>query len=152
MMTVRQIKLDEFFLSDSYMTSIFIVGILLSVVSQMIYEHFYLNQSSKRWLLKGAAIVLILLYGWYMHSSLSLGDDEFWLFYSIPGIRGMIVYFFLIILLIWIPTIHQDRIKFSDSFMVSFRALYTSQFFSLVLFIGIDRKSTLLNSSHFSIS
>lgn len=100
MMTMRQIKLDEFFISDSYMTSIFIVGILLSVVSQMIYEHFYLNQSSKRWLLKGAAIALILFYAWYMHSSLSLVDDEFWFFYSIPGIRVMIVYFFLSVLLI----------------------------------------------------
>lgn len=151
MMTVRQIKLDEFFLSDSYMTSIFIVGILLSVVSQMIYEHFYLNQSSKRWLLKGVAIVLILLYGWYMHSSLSLVDDEFWFFYSIPGIRGMIVYFFLSVLLIWIPTIRQDRMKFSDSFMVSFRALYTSQFFSLVLFIGISGLIFLIEALLFSV-
>src|SRR5699024_11466740 len=109
MMTVRQIKLDEFFLSDSYMTSIFIVGILLSVVSQMIYEHFYLNQSSKRWLLKGVAIVLILLYGWYMHSSRSLVDDEFWFFYSIPGIRGVIVYFFLGVLLFWLQTLLQYR-------------------------------------------
>ena len=50
--------------------------------------------------LKGAAIALILFYAWYMHSSLSLVDDEFWFFYSIPGIRGMIVYFFLSVLLI----------------------------------------------------
>src|SRR5699024_320720 len=124
---------------------------LLSVVSQMIYEHFYLNQSSKRWLLKGAAIALILFYAWYMHSSLSLVDDEFWFFYSIPGIRGMIIYFFLSVLLIWIPTIRQNRIKFSDSFMVSFRALYTSQFFSLVLFIGISGLIFLIEALLFSV-
>lgn len=38
--TARQIKLDEIFMTDNYVTSILIVGILLSVVSQMIYEIF----------------------------------------------------------------------------------------------------------------
>lgn len=145
-MTGRQLYVDEIFLYDSSITSVLIVGIFVSAVGQMIYERFYKDQHKIKWVVYGGSLLLIGLYILYMRASLSMIDTEGWFFYSIPGIRAMILYFTLSILFIWIPTIKHKRIKFSDSFIVNFKALFTSQFFSIILFLGVAAIIALIQS------
>lgn len=150
-MTIRELYTDKNLLTGNYLNSILIFGVLISSISQMIYERFYLKNCKKRRLLYLGSLILLGLYAFYTKSSLSIIDGEIYQFYSIPGIREMILSFTLVIAFIWIPTIKQKEIKFSDSFIVSFRALFTSQFFSLILLIGVSSIILLIESLLFSV-
>jgi len=112
-------------------------GILLSIASQLFYERFFRNEGKGywRWLLYVVVVVFSALYYNYFTRSLSSIDGA-WSFYSIPGIRGMIVYFVASILLIWIPSI-KSQMKFSSSFLVVFKGWFASLFFAVVLYFGI---------------
>lgn len=124
-------------------------GILLATASQLLYERFFRSKTNIRWLLYAGAVVFIFLYYIYFSMSLPIIDD-FWTFYSIPGIRGMIVYFIATILLIWIPSI-KNEIKFSNSFLVLFKGWFTSLFFAVVLFAGVILTLFLFENLFFTI-
>lgn len=112
-----------------------ITGIIFSATSQLFYERFFQKKPKMRWILYGIVIVFVFLYHFYLTFSYSLIDGS-WSFYSIPGIRTMILYFVAIILFIWAPTI-RSKIKFSDSFLATFKAYFIAGFFSTILFLGI---------------
>src|SRR5699024_4578736 len=101
------------------------------------------------WILYGLVIIFVLLYRFYLSSSHSLIDDS-WNFYSIPGIRTMILYFVAVILFIWAPTI-KSKIKFSDSFLVTFKTYFITSFFSIILFLGVIFTFSLFEFLFFTI-
>lgn len=87
-----------------------VIGIIFSATSQLFYERFFQKRPKMRWILYGIVIGFVLLYHFYLSFSYSLIDGS-WSFYSIPGIRTMILYFVAIILFIWAPAI-KSKIKF----------------------------------------
>ncbi len=126
-------------------------GIILSIASQLLYERFFRSEGKShwRWLLYGGVVVFSALYYYYFIMSLSSIDDA-WSFYSMPGIRGMIVYFVATILLIWIPSIKR-QVKFSSSFLVVFKGWFASLFFAVVLYLGIIATLLLFEMLFFSL-
>jgi hypothetical protein len=126
-------------------------GILLSIASQLFYERFFRSEGKShwRWLLYGGVVAVSALYYNYFIMSLSLVDGA-WSFYSMPGIRGMIVYFVVTVLLIWIPSI-KSQVKFSSSFLVVFKGWFASLFFSVVLYLGIIATLLLFEMLFFSL-
>jgi len=134
-LTLWQLSFEEFFFNADPMNLVFYLGILFSMTSQLLYERFFEKNEKMRWLLKGVALALILLYYFYIMNSFP-SVDGYWSFYSIPGIRSMILFFIGIILFIWAPTI-KNNIKFADSFLANFKNYFSTLFFSIVLFIGI---------------
>ena len=126
-----------------------VIGIIFSATSQLFYERFFQKRPKMRWILYGIVIGFVLLYHFYLSFSYSLIDGS-WSFYSIPGIRTMILYFVAIILFIWAPAI-KSKIKFSDSFLVTFKAYFIASFFSIVLFLGIFFTFLLFEFLFFSL-
>lgn len=126
-----------------------IIGIIFSATSQLFYERFFKQRVQMRWILYGLVIIFVLLYRFYLSSSHSLIDDS-WNFYSIPGIRTMILYFVAVILFIWAPTI-KSKIKFSDSFLVTFKTYFITSFFSIILFLGVIFTFSLFEFLFFTI-
>ena len=126
-------------------------GIILSTGSQLVYERFFRNENKKnmRWFLYGGVIALMVLYYTYFTVTQSMVDN-YWTFYSIPGIRGMIIYFIVTILLIWIPSINSTP-KFSSSFLAVFKGWFASLFFSIVLYLGIIATLFLFETLFFTI-
>lgn len=112
-----------------------IITALLTAIGQLFYERFYYKEEVKRWLIQGGAVVLGILYYIYLRIATS-GLETYEQFYSVPGIRTMIVVFTLMILFIWVPVIKSER-TFEESFLAVFKAHYISLFFTLVLFIGV---------------
>ena len=126
-----------------------IIGIIFSATSQLFYERFFKQRPQMRWILYGLVIIFVLLYRFYLSSSYSLIDDS-WNFYSIPGIRTMILYFVAVILFIWAPTV-KSKIKFSDSFLVTFKTYFMTSFFSIILFLGVIFTFSLFEFLFFTI-
>src|SRR5690625_7476236 len=62
----------------------------------------------------------------------------------------MILYFVAVILFIWAPTI-KSKIKFSDSFLVTFKTYFITSFFSIILFLGVIFTFSLFEFLFFTI-
>lgn len=150
-LTGWQLYENDFTIFDDSTSFILVTGILLSAVAQLLYERFYIENENTmmRWILYGASLGLVALYGMYI--AFSLPDiDEGWYFYSIPGIRTLILYFVLIVLMMWLPTFERP-IKFSQSFLVTFKAFFIALFFSVVLFVGVASTISLFETLFFSL-
>lgn len=134
-LTIWQFIEEDFFFTYEHTFLLLVTGILLSATSQLLYEQLFRERPQRRWLLYGGVILFVILYHIYLTSSYSQIDDV-WGLYSIPGIRTMILYFVTIILFTWVPTI-RSKYTFSESFLVTFKAYFSTSFFSLVLFLGV---------------
>lgn len=106
----------------------FVVGTFLSAGLQVAYERFF-TKLSTRVLLMGAGIVLTAGYYVIIMNSPTLGLEMM--------IRTLVTNFALLIAFIWVPVI-KSNISFNQSFMITFKSIFTSLFFSGVLFIGIN--------------
>ena len=113
----------------------FVVGAFLSAVAQVAYER-YFNKFSTRIVLMG--VVILLTAGYYLiimqAPSLSLEIE----------IRTAVALFGLLIAFMWVPVI-KSKISFNSSFMISFKSLFNSLFFSGVIFAGISIILTAIN-------
>lgn len=135
MSTFCQLSYQGFFFGDQPIQLTFLLGMLLAGVVQLIFEHYGKGEVRNRWLLYVGVIVLVALYYGFIRWTVS-SVDQYWTFYSIPGIRSLILFFIVSIAFIWVPTI-KTEVKFSGSFLVVFRSYFVNLFFSLLLFIGI---------------
>jgi MFS family permease len=119
----------------------FVVGAFLSAVAQVAYER-YFNKFSTRIVLMG--VVILLTAGYYLiimqAPSLSLEIE----------IRTAVALFGLLIAFMWVPVI-KSKISFNSSFMISFKSLFNSLFFSGVIFAGISIILTAINQLIFTI-
>lgn len=148
-LTGWQLYSEETFVLYEPTFLLLVLGIILSATSQLFYENFFKKRLQMRWVLYGIVVAFVFIYHFYLSYSYSIVDDP-WNFYSIPGIRTMILYFVTVILFIWAPTI-KSKIKFSDSFLVTFKAYFVSGFFSVVLFLGIFFTFLLFEFLFFSL-
>lgn len=113
----------------------FIVGIFLSVLSQVLYERFFTNFTSRITLQVSA---VILTAGYYL---MIMPDPE----QSIEVyIRSSVVLFTLLIAFIWVPVI-KSIISFNKSFIIVFKAFFSSLFFSGIILLGISLILTAMN-------
>lgn len=101
-------------------------GALLATVMQLGYERFF-GTTLIRLIAGGITLIASAVY--YL---LIRGSEE--------GIELMlrltIIYFLLLIAFLWIPVI-RSRIDFNQSFMVVFKGLFSTGFFTGILFLGI---------------
>jgi len=105
-----------------------IVGVLVSLVAQGVYERFF-TEVVKRWLLALGAVIVT---GLYYLTMINAPD-----FSLIISIRTAVLVFALVIAFIWIPTI-KSKLVFDQSFLIVFKAFFTSGFFALVIMLGVS--------------
>lgn len=105
-----------------------IIGAMLSVVGQMLYERFF-DKAHIRYLIMGGAVVLTL--GYFFIMNVDVAND------SVMSIKTAVILFALMITLIWIPTIKTDKVYFNQSFLATLKAFLTTFLFTLVLLFGI---------------
>lgn len=115
---------------DEYMHVLwtFIVGAVLSLVAQTVYEHFY-AEIKERVMLHIGAVVLTIGYYFAIQSIHSFSMEL--------EIKTAIVLFALTMVFIWIPSI-KNTILFNQTFMATFKAFFTTLLFTAVLSIGLN--------------
>ncbi|MFY9902985.1 MAG: DUF4153 domain-containing protein [Trichococcus sp.] len=107
----------------------FLVGAMLSIVGQMVYERFY-TQQNIRYLLMAGAVVLTA--GYYF----AVGPQTQ---YNIAiNVKTGVALFALMIAFIWIPSIKNVKVPFHRSFLSALKAFFTTVLFSGVLAAGIS--------------
>lgn len=102
------------------------VGAVLGATLQAVYERFF-EKVSARLILMGGCIVLTAGYDLIIRSAPKLSMEI--------GVRTSVALFALLIAFIWAPVI-RSRISFNDSFMVVFKSLFHSVFYSAVIMGG----------------
>lgn len=107
------------------------VGALAGAVAQMAYERFFRGKSKFRLLVLSGAALLAVLFYFVTEMDTDVMSQRVYL-------RTIVLSFSLFISFIWIPTTRQTRIAFSDSFTATFKALFTTLLFSMVLIAGIS--------------
>lgn len=107
----------------------FLVGGMLSIVGQMLYERFFVEMRG-RYLMMGGAVLLTLGY-YFIVGAQPLNHFPIYL-------KTSVALFALMIAFIWIPTIKNDKILFHRSFLSAIKAFFTSILFSGVLAAGIS--------------
>ena len=102
----------------------FLVGAMLSIVGQMIYERFF-TQMNARYLLMGGAVLLAT--GYYF----AVGPQTL---YNIAiSVKTGVALFALMIAFIWIPSIENIKVPFHRSFLSATESLlYDHTFFRSV--------------------
>ncbi|MBM7654432.1 DUF4153 domain-containing protein [Neobacillus cucumis] len=106
----------------------FILGAFLSAVAQVGYERFYTNSSARLILM---AVVILLTAGYYIIIRPAPGLS------TETEIRTAVALFGLLWAFIWVPVI-KSTASFNQSFMIAFKALFNSAFFSAIIFAGIS--------------
>lgn len=120
----------------------FLVGAVLGVVGQMLFERFFTDKK-ERLMTMGGTILLTL--GYYLTAGLE--SD-----YNTPIIvKTSVALFALFIAFIWVPTIKNERVPFHRSFLSAFKAFFTSLVFSFVLGVGISAIIAAINLLLFNI-
>ena len=107
----------------------FLVGALLSIVGQMIYERFF-TQANARYLLMGGAALLAL--GYYF----AVGPQT--LYNLAISVKTGVALFALMIAFIWIPSIKSVKVPFHRSFLSAMKAFFITILFTGVLSGGIS--------------
>ncbi len=106
----------------------FIVGVLLSLVAQGMYERFF-TDGKKRWLLAAGSVILA---GVYYLTMLGAPDYS-----PVISIRTGVLALALVVAFIWVPTI-KSKFQFDQSFLIVFKAFFTSLFFGAVIMLGVS--------------
>ena len=125
---LNMIEIESSFSRYSQFIFTFVIGAILSMVGQHIYERFY-KKTTHRWLILGGSVLLTILY----YFTLTSGD----IFEYVYFIRTSVFLFSLLIAFIWIPSISNKQVYFHQNFLAIFKALLTILLFSGVLTIGI---------------
>ncbi|CZR01290.1 Hypothetical protein Tpal_2629 [Trichococcus palustris] len=107
----------------------FLVGALLSIVGQMIYERFF-TQANARYLLIGGAALLAL--GYYF----VVGPQT--LYNLAISVKTGVALFALMIAFIWIPSIKSVKVPFHRSFLSALKAFFITILFTGVLSAGVS--------------
>lgn len=106
----------------------FMIGAMLSIIGQMVYERFNLKETLRYGFFGGAGVLTLLYY-------FIIGPQHD--FNMEISIKTSITLFALFIAFIWIPTINNEAVPFHRSFLAIVKAFFTTLLFSLVLAGGI---------------
>ncbi|NLP34441.1 MAG: DUF4153 domain-containing protein [Clostridiales bacterium] len=125
---INGIEINNSFDQYSKLLFTFVLGVFISLVSQVIYERFFDNSGIRKLLMAGTIIITA---GYYFIIS---SKD---IFTTVFTIRMGAVWFVLLIAFLWIPTI-KSSFSFNESFLALFKAFFLAVFYSSVLFIGVS--------------
>lgn len=120
----------------------FIVGALLSIVGQQLFERFF-TRLSNRLLLMGGAVLLAV--GYYF----TIQSDS--VFSMVSGIKTTVMIFALVMAFIWAPTI-KNKVTFNESFMSTFKAFFITVLFTGVIAAGISAIIFAIDSLLFTVN
>ncbi|MCZ2259889.1 DUF4153 domain-containing protein [Sporosarcina sp. G11-34] len=120
----------------------FLIGALLSVVAQQIYERFFTKESGRLLLMVGA----LVLAGAYFFAIYP--DDTFNLE---TGIKTGVTVFALLMAFIWIPSI-KSKMTFNESFMATFKAIFITFLFTGIIAGGISLIIFAVDNLLFSVA
>ena len=120
----------------------FLIGALLSIVAQQVYERFFTKESERLLLMVGALIFA----GAYFFAIYP--DDTFNLE---TGIKTGVAVFALLMAFIWIPSIN-SKITFNESFMATFKAIFITVLFTGIIAGGISLIIIAVESLLFSVA
>ncbi|MBM6615533.1 DUF4153 domain-containing protein [Desemzia sp. RIT804] len=119
------------------------VGALAAAVAQMAYERFFYPKSKLRMIVHLPALLLAIIY----YFTIQIEPDVF--SFEVM-IRTTVLSFALFIAFVWSPSI-RNRLTFSDSFTATFKALFTTLLFSVVLGAGITSILSAVNVLLFTV-
>jgi len=120
----------------------FVIGALLSAVSQHVFERFF-TKTSERIMLLGGAVLLSAAY-YFAIQSASVFSPEI-------GTKTGVTMFALVMAFIWIPTI-KSKIAFHESFMSTFKAFFITVLFTAVIAGGVSAIIFAIDSLLFSVN
>ncbi len=101
----------------------FLIGALLTIVAQQIYERFF-TKTSQRLMLMAGALVLTGAYFFAIYPD-STFDLE-------TSIKTGIAVFALLMAFIWVPSI-ENKLTFNESFMATFKAFFITALFTWII-------------------
>jgi len=110
------------------------MGALLFADCQLIYERFF-NKASYRYIFMASSIILTFLH--YLTIKNNIWNVDL-------AVKTAVVYFVLVILLMWIPSL-KSRINFNQSFLLVFKSFFMALFLTGILFIGV---AVILGATH----
>jgi len=119
----------------------FLIGALLSVVGQQIYERFF-TKTSERIMLMGGAVLLSAAYYFATQSGTVFSIET--------GTKTGVAMFALIMAFIWVPTI-KSKISFNEGFMSTFKAVFITILFTAVIAGGVSLIIFAVNSLLFAV-
>lgn len=119
------------------------IGALAAAVAQMVFERFFYHKEKLRWAVLSPALLLAIIY----YFTIDIEPDVFSLEVVI---RTTVLSFALFIAFIWVPSI-RNQLSFSDSFTATFKALFTTILFSIVLALGIVSILSAINVLLFTV-
>ncbi|MCQ6277425.1 DUF4153 domain-containing protein [Bacillus sp. V3B] len=118
-----------------------VFGAFLSAVFQVAYER-YFSKFSTRVLLMGVVVLLTAGYYLIISSSPELSMEI--------TIRTSVALFALFFAFIWVPVV-KGKISFNKSFMIAFKSLFNTLFFSSIIFAGISIILAAINELIFTV-
>ncbi|MFS0646966.1 DUF4153 domain-containing protein [Siminovitchia sp. 179-K 8D1 HS] len=140
--TINAVSIQKEAEHDSKYLFTFIVGAMLSVVSQQVYERFC-TKASQRFMLMGGS--LLLAAGYYLAiRSAPVFNIEI-------STKTAVAMFALLMAFIWVPSI-KSKVTFNESFMSAFKAFFITALFSAVLAGGISSIIFAIDQLLFSIT
>ncbi|WP_235872297.1 DUF4153 domain-containing protein [Siminovitchia acidinfaciens] len=106
----------------------FLIGALLSVVAQQVFERFF-TKFSERVMLMGGAVVLTAGYFFAIQSASTFNMEI--------GTKTGVTIFALLMGFIWVPSI-KSKITFNESFLSVFKAFFITALFTAVIAGGLS--------------
>ncbi len=113
----------------------FVIGAVLSVVTEFVIERFA-NLSSKKVLVYGVAILLTLGYSLILLPAPEISEEIF--------IRSFVAILGLICVALWLPS-YRSEVNFNCVALVHFKAFFTALLYAIVLSLGI---AAIIGSIH----
>lgn len=139
--TVNILSIQGVTTSYSPMLWTFVVGAMLGIVAQQVYERFFSYLKLRGMLYAG---VIILTIGYYF----TINSIETWSMQM--EINTSISIFALLMVFIWIPSI-KSKVLFNETFMATFKAFFTTILFTAVIAIGLNLSIFAVDQLLFSV-
>ena len=119
----------------------FLIGALLSIVAQQIYERFFTKESERLLLMVGALVLAgAYFFAIYPHDTFNLETS----------IKTGVTVFALLMAFIWLPSIN-SKITFNESFMATFKAVFITVLFTGIITGGLSLIIVAVDNLLFSV-
>lgn len=105
-----------------------VIGVMLSLVAQQIYERFFIAVKERVLLQIGAALITVGYY--FTIRTVDIFNMEL-------EIKTAVGLFALTMVFIWVPSV-KSKVLFNQTFMATFKAFFTTVLFTIVIAIGLN--------------
>lgn len=108
-----------------------VLGIFLSILAEVVYERFWFNKGPKiKWTLHALIIAKVAGYFYVASRDAAFFDSDLF-FRTVLGIM------LISLCIIWIPTIQNKTLYFTESFRIWFKSIFVSILYVGILTIGL---------------